>query len=368
MECKVNIFIRVCIIYSLFFRKKRHFSTISYIFLANNAYLCHVIEPTVHIITNQGDLPSLDNSNFFHSRQLFEIARQTPRQKPYMVVAETAEGQVVAHMLAIVRYRASWFPPYLYMHCRILGEGVYTYPRGEMTESALFGSMLDALRSKLSNRVLYIEVSNLSQKMFAYRELKQRQFFPVHWMSIHNSLHSHTPEERISERLQKRIDNAYAKGVVTDEVKDEADFNSFIKLLKHHHWLKPKRYIPDAKFFHLMKHEGHGRLYLTRYHDHIIGCSAVAYSQQNAYLWYTAFRRKSFAMLHPDELTLWHAIKDAHRRGFQHIYFLDVGLPFSRNPFREFILRFGGKPVSTYRWFRFSTRWVNGILSWIYRD
>jgi hypothetical protein len=204
--------------------------------------------------------------------------------------------------------------------------------------------------------------------MFAYKELKQLQFFPVNWLSIHNSLHSHTPEERINERLQRHIEKAYAKGVVTNEVKDEADFRSFMKLLKRHHWLKPKRYIPDERFFKLIKEQGHGQLYLTRFRDHVIGCSAVAYSQQNAYLWYTAFRRKSFAFIHPDELTLWHAIKDAHSKGYKHIFFLDVGLPFSKNPFREFILRFGGKPVSTYRWFRCPIRWINALLSWIYRE
>ena len=324
-------------------------------------------EPLTHIITDQKDLPQLDNGNFFHSRQLFEIAKKTPRQKPYMVVVQSGEGKVMAHLLAVVRYRTSWFPPYLFMHCRLLGEGVFSYEHEGYSDSMLFGFMLDALKSKLSNRVLYIEISNLSHKMFAYRELKKRQFFPVHWMSIHNSLHSHTPEERISQRLQKHINTAYSKGVVTDEVKEDSDFKAFMMLLKHHHWLKPKRYIPDEKFFLQMKQEGHGRLYLTRYHDHIIGCSATAYSQQNAYLWYMAFRRKSYAMLHPDELTLWHAIKDAHARGYQHIYFLDVGLPFSRNPYREFILRFGGKPVSTNRWFRISIRWINALLRRIYR-
>ena len=325
-------------------------------------------EPKAYIITQANDLPELDNTNFFHSRQLFEIAKQTPRQKPFMAVVQTPNGQVFAHLLAIVRYRTLWFPPYLYMHCRILGEGVYNYPHEDYSENALFGMMIDALWEKLSSRVLYIEVSNLSQKMFGYRELKQRSFFPVHWMSIHNSLHSHTPEERISKRLQKHIHNAYTKGVITNEVKDDKDFKLFMKLLLQHHWLKPRRYIPDERFFLAMKKEGHGRLYLTRYRERIIGCSAVAYSNQNAYLWYAAFRRKSYALVHPDELTLWHALKDAHNRGYQHMFFLDVGLPFSRNPFREFILRFGGKPVSTYRWFRCSIKWINSILSWIYRE
>jgi len=327
-----------------------------------------VNEPIVDIITNQKDLPALDNTNFFHSRQFFEIARQTPRHKPYMAVVKNGEGGVMAHLLAIVRYRTSWWPPYIYMHCRLLGEGVYSYAHEGKSDSELFAMMLDALRRKLSIRVLYIEVSNLSQKMFAYRELKQLQFFPVHWMSIHNSLHSHTPEERISERLQKHIDNAYARGVITREVSGEQEFQEFMSLLRRHHWLKPRRYIPDKKFFLAIKNQHHGRLYITRYHNHVIGCSAVAYSNQNAYLWYAAFRRKSFVRLHPDELTIWHALKDAHSRGYQHMFFLDVGLPFSRNPFREFILRFGGKPVSTYRWFHCTIRWINALLSWIYRD
>lgn len=326
-------------------------------------------EPVVHIITNEEELPAdLSGGNFFHSTQLFLIARQTPRHKPYMAVACDADGHILAHLLGIVRYRASLLPPYFYMHCHILGEGVYTYPHKGYNESSLFALMLDALRTRLARRVLYIEISNLSQKMFAYRELKQRQFFPVHWMSIHNSLHSHTPEERITPRLQQRIKKAYQRGATTDEVRSQQDFNSFMTLLRRHHWFKPRRYIPDEKFFHIMQQQRHCRLYLTRYHEHAIGCSAVAYSQQDAYLWYMAFRRKSFAFLHPDELTLWHAIKDAHSQGFRHICFMDVGLPFSRNPLREFILRFGGKPVSTFRWFRCSIGWVNAILSWIYRE
>jgi hypothetical protein len=47
---------------------------------------------------------------------------------------------------------------------------------------------------------------------------------------------------------------------------------------------------------------------------------------------------------------------------------MDVGLPFQKNPFREFILRFGGKEQSTYRWFRFGIRWINRLLTWLYRE
>ena len=32
------------------------------------------------------DLPPLKDANFFHSTRLFKMTRETPRQKPYMVV------------------------------------------------------------------------------------------------------------------------------------------------------------------------------------------------------------------------------------------------------------------------------------------
>ncbi len=323
---------------------------------------------TTHIYASGETLPErLMDHNFFHSPQLFALSRRTPRLRPYLVTVETPEGHVMAQMLALVRYRSSLFPPYLYRHCQILGEGVYA-DEADRPHNELFGMMLQAVTSRLGRWILYIEVSHLSQKMFGYREARAAGYFPVRWMSIHNSLHSHTPEERISKRMQKRIDAGYAQGVVTDEVNGEEDFDHFITLLRHHNWLKPKRYIPDAQFFHGIQASGNGQLYLTRYRNHVIGCSAVVFSHGQAYLWYAAYRRKSFVKFHPDLLTIWHAIKDAHRRGFDHIYFMDVGLPFRKNAFREFILRFGGKPTSTYRWFRCSIGWVNAILSWIYRD
>ena len=332
--------------------------------------------PQTRIYTTGDTLPEgLMDSNFFHSPQFFALCQQTPRHRPYMVTLADDDGNLMAQMLAVVRYRSSWFPPYYYMHCRILGEGVYKETSGEA-----FEQMLNALTAKLGPRMLYVEVSHLSHKMFGYRQLRAARYFPVRWMSIHNSLHSRTPEERISASMQQRINNAYERGVITDEVKSEDDFKEFMKLLRHHNWLKPKRYIPADEFFHSfsglppvdakekIQLPEDGRLYLTRYRNRVVGCSAVVYSNHQAYLWFAAYRRKSFAWVHPRELTIWHAIKDAHSRGYEHIFFMDVGLPFRKNKFRDFILRFGGKPVSTYRWFRCSIKWINSLLSWIYRD
>ena len=325
-------------------------------------------ELSVNIYTKESHLPEgLHEENIFHSTQYFKLAKKTPRLKPYLVTIETTDGTIAAQMLAMVRYRSSLFPPYLYRHCMIMGEGVY-HPDYDEQRATLFSMMLEQLTLKIGRWTLYLEVSHLSNKMFAYKQLRELHYFPIRWNNIHNSLHSRQPEERINERLQRRINQAYERGVITDEVQSEDDFRAFIKLLRHHNWLKHKRYIPADEFFKGLNKSKNGRLYLTRYHGHIIGCSAVVYSNNQAYLWYSAFRRKSYAFLHPAEVTIWHAIKDSHTKGYEHIFFLDVGLPFRKNAFREFILSFGGKPTSSYRWFHCTIGWINSMLSWFYRD
>ena len=283
-----------------------------------------------------------------------------------VVVEEEESGKVVCHLLAMLRYRSSLFPPYLYTHCRIYGEGDYEEENEQKEE--LFDMMLTALTRKLQHWVLYLEVSHLSQKMFGYRRFRQQGFFPVHWMSIHNSLHSRAPEERISEKMKLQIERSQSRGLKTKEIESAEDFKKFIKLLRSHHWFKPKRYIPDGEFFRQLMEGQNARLFVTEYHEKVIGCCACAYSKGDAYLWYSGFRRKSYLRLHPDIMTVWNALQQAYEYKYNHMFFMDVGLPFRRNSFREFILSFGGKPVSTYRWFRCNLPWVNALLKWVYKS
>lgn len=321
----------------------------------------------VHIYSKGDQLPLMKCRNYFHSEALFHVCEQTPRLRPYMVVVQRNDGAIICHLLAILRYRSSLFPPYLYMHCRIYGVGDYDREYEESMDE-LFDLMLDALTRKMQRWVLYIEVSDLVSKMFGYRCFRRHHYFPVHWMSVHNSLHSHTPEERLSDKMLQRIRQAQMRGVTTKEVETAEEFLQFMRLLRQHHWLKPKRYIPDEAFFRGLMEGQDGRLFVTQYRNKTIGCCAIAYTGGDAYMWYSAFRRKSYLRLHPDELTVWHALQHAYEYKYNHMHFMDVGLPFRRNSFREFILSFGGKPVSTYRWFRCNIGWINKLLRWVYRD
>jgi hypothetical protein len=323
-------------------------------------------ELVTHIFTHSNDLPNIDYADYFHSKSLFILYEITPRTTPYMVTVSTADGEVVSHLLAVMRYRGSWMPPFLYTHCQILGMGDYAatdYPR----EKLLF-YMIQALCKRISFWALYFEMSNMGNKMFGYRVMKQLNFFPVKWLNIRNSLHDEAPESRLSERQLKRLNRIKKMGVTSQLVETDEDFKAFYQLLHQHFKLKMKRYIPDEAFFRLFAKTEHGRLFITRYHHHVVGCSACAYSDTEAFLWYAAFRRKSFRVIHPDLMTIWNAIQYAYLHGYRHIVFLDAGLPLKRSHYRDFLLSFGGKLTSNYRWFRFNINWINHILKWIYRE
>ena len=129
-----------------------------------------------------------------------------------------------------------------------------------------------------------------------------------------------------------------------------------------------RRIIPKIEQFKELYKSHNARLLIPLYKNKLVGGCACPYSEGDAYLWYLASKRKSHPTLHSDTMTVWKAIGHAYEHRYAHIRFLDVGLPFKGNPFRDFILSFGGKPVAKYRWFRISIPWLNRLLSWWYAE
>ena len=321
---------------------------------------------TIHvaIISKSDDLPVLQSASFFHSERLFAVVEKTPSEWPYMVIAY--DGDVpVAHLLVILRRRGSLIPPYLFTQARIYGEGVYAdgYDKEE-----LFAHMLQSVVKKFSKGLcIFMEFSEMSSKMFGYKTFRDNGFFPVHWMEIHNSLHSRHPRERLSDKMRKSLAQAHRLRMTAHESQDTNSLDSFYRMLVRHTTEGIRRFIPDKSMFKQFIDNGDGHLYYTLYKDKMIaGCISID-SGNDSYLWYMTskkhiYRKRAMA------LSVWAAINHAHQQKRRHIYFMDVGLPFKKNSFRDFILRFGGKPVGTYRWFRCSIKWLNRLLTWFYQE
>lgn len=325
-----------------------------------------MMEISVRIISRSSDLPEMTCNNFFHSCELFGIVERTPGQKPFMAVAETG-GKVIAHMLAIVRRRGSLLPPYLYTQGRIYGEG--EYDDGE-NQDELFDMLMNAMTRVFRHRklCLYAEVSDISRKMFGYRTMRANGFFPVGWQEVHNSLHSKEPRARLSAKMLHRIDHCYAIGVETREAKSREEVHAFYKLLNGFYRFKMRRLIPAEDQFTELYNSDNAKIFITTWRGHIIGGCACVMTGGSAYMWYLASLRKRYARLHPQTMTIWQAVNYAWQHNYAHFFFLDVGLPYRRNHFRDFILSFGGIPVSKYRWFRFSIGWLNRLLGWFYSE
>ena len=320
----------------------------------------------VKIVNRLEDLPQMTCRNFFHSIELFKIFEQTSGHTPYMVMVKNENDQVVAHLLATIRRRGTFAFPF-YTQGRIYGEGEYV---SETNKEQLFELMLVAITKKFVRKLcLYIEFSNLGSKMFGYKFFRKHEYFPVRWMQISNSLHSKAPIERISEKMIQRIKNAYAKnGVETVLAKTEKEIDDFYTMLRNYYRFKPQRFIPKKQFFQQINASPNGEIHITKYKNKIIGGSAIVYSKGDAFLWYIASKKKLHAAVHPNLLTIWNALQSSYIKGYRHLHFMNVGLPFRKNIYRENILKFGGKPASSYRWFHTSIGWINKLLRWIYRE
>lgn len=335
----------------------------------------------IKIYTSSKELPAqLLDGNFFHSRELFQMVEESPGDTPYMTVA-TKDDQVVGQLLVIVHRRGSLIPPYLFTHAHAHGEGIYAKATdagfGKETEAhkategeiaRLFPLMLKAITLRLKERLcLYIEFSEVSKKMFGYRDFRHLGYIPISWQEIHNSLHSLAPEQRLSDKQAGVVRSMMEKGVQSHEATTAEDIERFHRLLRRFYRFKLRRFIPSVEFFVQLAQSKHAKILVTTYKGKIIGGCACVYSQGNAYLWYAVGKRKTYASLHPDTMTIWHALKEAHEMGCCHFHFMDAGLPWKGNPYREFILSFGGKPVAKLRWFRFYSKRINNVLHWLFR-
>lgn len=320
----------------------------------------------ISIIRKSKDLPQVAVDRFFHSAEYFRMVEATPGSTPLMAVARGSDGRVVGQLVAVLYRRGSLIPPYLFSQGVVVGEGWYV---DDSTRHQLFPDMLAAMTHALQHRLcLYIEFIEPSSKMFGYRSFRRLGYFPISWMHIHNSLHSKKPEERLSDKMLHRIHIIGNSGLTVSQVENDDEADAVARLLRSHYRLRPWRLIPKKELLRQLSQSGNGRILATRWRGKLIGGSVLVYSGTTAYLWYLAARDKSHPMLHPRQMTMWASIKRAYDDGMEHIIFLNVGLPFRANRWREFILSFGGKSVGTYRWFRFNLKWLNKFLTFIAKE
>lgn len=313
-------------------------------------------------------VPALPGSDTFHSAELFRIYEATPGYNPLLLVAER-DGRPVAKLLAVVRHSVRLTPPAFIHRCEVYGTGEYFVPADE--REALFDAMLQRLTREALRRSFLIEFRNLEDAKFGYRCFRRQRYVPVNWLRVRNSLHDDRPAEaRFSPSRLRQVKKGLKNGAEVRPARTPDEIQAFARMLHRVYSFKVRRHFPSLRFFRELEQQltrgKHGRIFIVTYKGRIIGGSACIYSGTTAYLWFSGGMRKTFARLYPGILAVWGALTDAKQRGCRHLEFMDVGLPYRRHGYRDFVLRFGGKQTSTRRWFRFRWTWLNKLLTLLY--
>ncbi len=318
---------------------------------------------------HESELPEFQGTNTFHSKELFHIYESTPGYTPLMIVASDGE-KPIAWLLATWRKSVRWFPPSIIKRCEVYGSGEYTNEANENKED-IFGLMLEHLTKSMSRKAFLIEFRNLENAMFGYKYFRTNRYIPVNWLRVRNSLHSlNMLDERFSPSRIRQIKKGLRNGAQIKKAETAEEVHEFSRMLHKVYSSHIRKHFPNTNFFRLMEksmiHNQQGKIFIVKYKEKIIGGAACIYSGKNAYLWFSGGMRKTYALQYPGILAVWAALKDAYEQGYRHMEFMDVGLPFRKHGYREFVLRFGGQQSSTRRWFRFRWQWLNNLLLKIY--
>lgn len=305
------------------------------------------------------DVPSLPGTNVFYSVGMFRALQQAKGFRPFLLVAYEGDN-VVGKLLCAVQHglRLCFF----FKKTSVYGTGEYFLSSYKKEE--IFKELLQYLTSCFKDKSFLLEFRNLEEPLFGYRYFRECGYFPVRWLRVRNSLHGNRINKWMSESRQRQIARGLKGGAVMDVARDKNDVREFFVLLRRFYSSKIRRYLPDIGFFlSLLEYSAElGKIFVIRYKGKIIGGSVCLFSGKNVYLIFSGGLRKSYPFLYPGVLAVWNAMLYAHNHKYDHFEFIDAGLPFKKYGYREFILRFGGRQISSRRWFRVRWGWLNRLF------
>ncbi|NDV84300.1 GNAT family N-acetyltransferase [Bacteroides sp. 51] len=314
------------------------------------------------------DIPELPGKDIFHSKDLFLFYEATSSYTPMFIVA-SREGKPVAKLLAVIRKNAQLLPFPFLKRCEVFGTGECLDDSIDKEET--FNYMLEHLTTEALRHASIIEFRNLEHALDGHKYFRANKYFAINWLRVRNSLHKiDKVEDQISPSRVRQIKKGLKNGAEVYETNNMAEISEFSRMLHKIYSARVRKYFPTLEFFQLMNtwliSKGFAKIFVVKYKGRIIGGSSTLYSGGNAYLWFSGGMTKRFVPQYPGVLAIWAALADAKFRGCSHMEFVDVGLPFRKHGFRNFILRFGGKQSSTRRWFRIRWNFLNNFFIKIY--
>lgn len=325
----------------------------------------------IEIFTKSSEIPALIEGPALHSPTMFRTTEESKMGKPYMLVAYDDTGAEIGHLLIVKKRSIRLLPPMISFWYSVQGEGAY---RKECTErERIFTLFLEKVFDMFDFHHTFIEVQHIEDSRFAYATLHKYNFIPIRDRRNYISLHSKDPQERLSRAYKAHIRKAEAAGVTMRCATSEEEIEEALQMMRNFYRSKTRKKLPPKECLFWMLHNSDGtlsenaKMFLVIYKERIIGSSICLYEEGRALLAYSCGLRKRFPLQFPGIMAIWAAITDAYKQGYDHFEFLEVrGLSRLRKSFLGTIGSFGGKEVSTLRWYHFKWNWLNKFLRWIY--
>lgn len=315
------------------------------------------------------DIPdNLPGEDVFYSKEMFYYFEHTPDYWPILLTAYD-DQKVIGKLMTVIHKSYHWFPPSIINRCFTYGTGEYFC--NEDDAEYIFSEMLDYLTETLIKRTSIILFRDLTNPLFGFKSFREQGYFPIRWMRTVSYFNQGTPPgNQFSTSRKRQIKKALQSGAKVYSSTDPKDMIDFSEMLRTIYPYKTRKHFPCLQFLRSDYNKkiapNYSSVFIVRYKQKIIGGCVVIYSGKKAYMPFCGGMNKLHKHKYPGVLAMYAAIKEVHKRGYDSLEYMDAGLPFKHNGFRDFVSRFGSQNESSRRWFKVHNKLLNKILSMLY--
>lgn len=326
------------------------------------------MEYQVKTYYSKEDLPSLQDVKFFHYTSSFDCYKDISYYKPLMFVV-FRDSEPVAAMFALVMRINRFLYGSAFKRCYISQQP--SFYDESVNKIEIFDLLMAALVKELRYSVFFIEYRHLNDAIFGYKGFRENGFYSVKWINVRNSLQRKRKIwDQLSATRKNQVNKARRKGATIEEVTSSDKLREIYKVIvKSRNWKITNKFPPYQYFENFFQHyiqKGKGKIFITRYHEKIIGGIILGFEQKKVYVLYSWGKDKSYKILNPTVFTIYSAMEIAEKEGYEYFDFMDSGYLNVKAGKPRFLLQFGGKPQATRRWYRVNRRLVNFFAKKIY--